>query len=175
MSTLSATDTANMPTVYTHIGQNKFKSALMVLLTVLCALGIGAIFAYAADYGVVAIVIAAAIGIPGALIGYYAGDKIALAVNGAKAVELENNRALYHLVDNGCITAGLPTPKIYIIPDPSPNAFATGRDPRRASIALTSGLLKLLDKRELEAIIAHELAHVGNYDTRYMTVVAILV
>ena len=175
MSTLSATDTANMPTVYTHIGQNKFKSALLVLLTIIFALGIGAIFAYAADYGIVAIVIAGAIGIPGALIGYYAGDKIALAVNGARAVELENNRALYHLVDNVCITAGLPTPKIYIIPDPSPNAFATGRDPRRASIALTSGLLKLLEKRELEAVIAHELAHVGNYDTRYMTVVAILV
>lgn len=164
-----------MPTVYTHIASNKWKSALMVLLTIVFALGIGAIFAYAADYGPVAIVLAAAIGVPSALIGYYAGDKIALAVNGAQPVELENNRDLYNVVDTVCIEAGLPTPKIYIIPDDSPNAFATGREPRKASIAMTSGLLRLLNKRELEAVIGHELAHVGDYDTRYMTIVAVLV
>jgi heat shock protein HtpX len=164
-----------MATVYTHIRANKIKSALMVLLTIVFALGIGATFAYAADYGPVAIVLAAVIGIPSALIGYFASDKIALAINHAQPVELENNRELYNIVENIAITAGLPTPKIYIIPDASPNAFATGRHPRTASIAVTQGLLNLLNRQELEGVIAHELAHVGDYDIRYMTVVAVLV
>lgn len=146
----------------------------MVLLTFLFVLGIGAIFAYAADYGVAAIVVAALVGVPSTLIGYFAGDKIALAVNGAHQVELETNRELYNTVENVCITAGLPTPKIYIIPDDAPNAFATGREPRKASIALTSGLLSRLNKQELEGVIAHELAHVGDYDTRFMTIVAVM-
>lgn len=163
-----------MATVYTHIRANKFKSFVMVLLTFVFVLGIGAIFAYAADYGPVAIVLAAVVGVPSTLIGYFASDKIALAVNHAEPVELENNRDLYNLVENVCITAGLPTPKIYIIPDDAPNAFATGREPRKASIALTSGLLSRLSKPELEGVIAHELAHVGDYDTRYMTIVAVM-
>ncbi len=147
----------------------------MVVLTILFALGIGTIFAYAADYGPYAIVLAGVFGVPSTLIGYFAGDKIALAVNHAKPLTLENNRELYHLVDNVAITAGLPTPKMYIIPDDSLNAFATGRDPKTASIALTRGIIQMLNKSELEGVIAHELAHIGDYDIRYMTIVAILV
>ena len=164
-----------MATVYTHIRANKIKSILMVFLTIVFALGIGVIFAYAADYGPSAIILAAVIGIPGALIGYYGSDNIALAVNRAKPLTLENNRELYHIVENIAITAGLPTPKIYTINDPSPNAFATGREPRKASIAMTTGLIEQLNRQELEGVIAHELAHIGDYDTRYMTVVAVLV
>ncbi|MDP2587797.1 MAG: M48 family metallopeptidase [bacterium] len=163
-----------MATVYTHIRSNKFKSIVMVVLTMIFALGVGAIFAYAADYGPIAIVLAAVIGVPMTLTGYFAGDKIALAVNGAKQVQRETNRDLYNVVENIAITAGLPTPKIYIIPDEAPNAFATGRDPRRASIALTAGLLRSLDQQELEGVVAHELAHIGDYDTRYMTIVAVM-
>jgi heat shock protein HtpX len=164
-----------MATVYTHIRANKIKSVLLIFLTMLFAVSIGAIFAYAADYGPSAIILAALIGIPSALIGYFASDKIVLLINHAQPVELETNRELYHLVENVAITAGLPTPKIYLIPDASPNAFATGREPRKASIALTQGLLQRLNKSELEGVIAHELAHVGDYDVRFMTVVAVLV
>lgn len=164
-----------MATVYTHIRSNKFKSALMIVATIIFAFGVGAIFAYTADYGWPAIILAGVIGVPSALIGYFASDKIALAINHAEPLNLENNRELYHLIDNVAITAGLPTPKMYIIPDESPNAFATGRDPKNASIALTAGLIKRLDKPELEAVVAHEMAHIGEYDMRYMTVVAILV
>jgi heat shock protein HtpX len=164
-----------MATVYTHIRANKIKSVLLIFLTMLFAVGIGAIFAYAADYGPSAIILATLIGVPSALLGYFASDKIVLLINHAQPVELETNRDLYHLVENVAITAGLPTPKIYLIPDASPNAFATGRHPRTASIALTQGLLQRLNKSELEAVIAHELAHVGDYDVRFMTVVAVLV
>jgi len=146
-----------------------------VVLTILFALGIGAIFAYTTDYGLSAIILAAVIGVPGALIGYFSGDKLALAINHAKPLTLENNRELYNVVENVAITAGLPTPKIYLIPDDSANAFATGREPRKASLALTRGLINLLDRQELEGVIAHELAHIGDYDIRYMTIVAILV
>ncbi|MFH0831176.1 MAG: M48 family metallopeptidase [Parcubacteria group bacterium] len=163
-----------MATVYTHIRANKFKSLVMVVVTLLFVLAIGVVFAYAADYGPAAIILAALVGVPMTLVGYFASDKIALTVNGAHKVELENNRDLFNLVENVAITAGLPTPQIYIIPDPAPNAFATGREPRKASIALTSGLLERLDKPELEGVVAHELAHVGDYDTRYMTIVAVM-
>jgi len=146
----------------------------MVAITIVFALGIGALFAYGADYGPVAIILAGVIGVPSALIGYFAGDKLALLVNHAQLVERETNRDLYNVVENVCITAGLPTPKIYIIPDDAPNAFATGRDPRRASLAVTSGLLSRLNKPELEGVVAHELAHIGDYDIRFMTIVAVM-
>lgn len=147
----------------------------MVGLTIMFALGIGAIFAYTTDYGLSAVILAGIIGVPGALIGYFTGDKLALAINHARPLTLENNRELYNIVENVAITAGLPTPQLYIIPDESPNAFATGRDPRRASLALTRGLINLLDRPQLEGVVAHELAHIGDYDIRYMTIVAVLV
>lgn len=164
-----------MATVYRHITANKIKSAILVVLAVIFALGIGTVFAYAADYGPTAIVLAGIIGVPGAIISYFASDKIALAVNHARPLTLENNRELYHLVDNVAIVAGLPTPKMYIIPDDSPNAFATGRNPKTASIALTRGIIRQLNKEELRGVIAHELAHIGDYDIRYMTVVAVVI
>lgn len=110
-----------------------------------------------------------------ALISYYASDKIALMTAGAKEIEKRDAPELWRLVENLSITAGIPMPKVYIINDPSPNAFATGRDPKHSAVAFTTGLLNILDKKELEGVTAHEISHIKNYDIRVMTVVVVLV
>ncbi|MFZ2310743.1 MAG: M48 family metalloprotease [Patescibacteria group bacterium] len=109
------------------------------------------------------------------VVSYWWSDKIVLQMSGAKLVDHENGRELYHLVENLCITAGLPLPKIYIIEDSAPNAFATGRDPEHAAIAFTSGILGKLEKTELEGVVAHELSHIGNRDILISTIATVLV
>ena len=109
-----------------------------------------------------------------ALVGYFSGDKIALWTSGAQPVTREENSYAVKMVENLAIT-GLPQPKVYIIPDDDINAFATGRDPKHASIAITQGAIAKLENEELEGVIAHELSHIGNYDIRYMTLVIVLV
>jgi len=122
------------------------------------------------------LVIAVLVAIVQSLVSYYFSDSISLAVSGAKEAPREGPfLELHRIVENLSITAGIQKPKIYIINDPSPNAFATGRDPKHASIAVTTGLLDILEKNELEGVIAHELSHVGNYDIRLMTIVVVLV
>ena len=106
---------------------------------------------------------------------YWYSDKIVLAITRAKPIEKPDNPELYRLVENLCITAGLPLPKIYIIEEAQPNAFATGRDKNHAVLALTRGLLEKLERSELEGVIAHELSHVGNKDMLLQTIVVILV
>lgn len=106
---------------------------------------------------------------------YWYSDKIALSLTGAKPVEHNDNPELYHVVENLCIAAGLKTPRIYIINDLSPNAFATGRNQNKAAIAVTTGLLERLNKTELEGVIAHELSHIGNRDILISTIVVVLV
>ena len=110
-----------------------------------------------------------------ALVSYYSSSRVALAISQAREVSKDEEPELLRTVENLCIGAGLPMPKVYVIEDGSPNAFATGRDPENAAIAVTRGLLKKLDKLELEAVIAHELSHIGNYDIRVMTIVVVLV
>lgn len=106
---------------------------------------------------------------------FWYSDKIVLKITGAKPASKETHRELYNLVENLAITAGLPMPKIYIMDDPTPNAFATGRDKEHAVVAFTTGILKLLDKAELEGVVAHELSHIGNKDILLQTVVVVLV
>ncbi len=106
---------------------------------------------------------------------FWYSDKIVLKMSGAKPIEKNDNPELYRLVENLCITAGLPLPKIYIINDPAPNAFATGRNKEKAVVAVTTGLLEKLDKTELEGVIAHELSHIGNRDILISTIVVVLV
>lgn len=108
-------------------------------------------------------------------ISYYNSDKIVLSMSGAKPADKKSYRELYTTVENLSIASGLAMPRVYVIEDPSPNAFATGRDPKHAAVAATTGLLTKLKDAELEGVIAHELSHVKNYDTRLMGVVAILV
>ncbi len=105
------------------------------------------------------------------LIQYFVADKLALAVNGAREITKNDNPRLYRTVENLSIATGLPMPKVYIMDDPAPNAFATGRDPKHAAVAATTGLLDIMDDNELEGVIAHELGHVQNYDIRVMMIV----
>ena len=110
-----------------------------------------------------------------AFISYYSSSRIALGISGAKEVTREQEPELVRKVENLCIGAGLPMPKVYVIEDGSPNAFATGRDPEHASVAVTRGLLDKLEPLELEGVLAHELSHIGNYDIRVMTMVVVLI
>ena len=107
--------------------------------------------------------------------GYWYSDSIVLAITRAKPIEKKDNPELYRIVENLCITAGLPSPKIYILQEPQPNAFATGRNPKHAAVAITQGLLNRLEKSELEGVIAHELSHIGNRDALLQTIVVVLV
>jgi len=100
------------------------------------------------------------------LIQYFAAGKLAVAMTGAREIEKKDNPRLYRIVENLAITTGMPTPKIYIIDDPAPNAFATGRDPKHAIVAATTGIMEIMDDHELEAVMAHEMGHVKNYDIR---------
>jgi heat shock protein HtpX len=106
---------------------------------------------------------------------YWYSDKIVLKMSGARPIEKKDYPELYRIVENLCITAGLPLPKIYIIYDPAPNAFATGRNKEKAVVAVTSGLLERLNRTELEGVIAHELSHIGNRDILISTIVVVLV
>lgn len=101
-----------------------------------------------------------------ALIQYFAAGKLAVAMSGATEIEKRDNPRLYRIVENLTITTGMPMPKVYIIEDPAPNAFATGRNPEHAIVAATTGILDIMDDRELEAVMAHEISHVRNYDIR---------
>lgn len=108
-------------------------------------------------------------------VGYYYSDKIVLGISGARRATPQEDKLFTQVVENLCIGAGLPKPTLYVIDDPSPNAFATGRDPDHAVICATSGLLTKLNRNEMEGVFAHELTHIKNFDTRLMAVVAVMV
>ena len=108
-------------------------------------------------------------------VSYFYSDKIVLATSDAKEIQKKDNPELFRIVENLSMGDGMPMPKVYIIDDPSPNAFATGRDPKHAAVAATTGILERLNKAELEGVLAHELSHVKNYDTRLMAITAVIV
>ncbi len=126
-------------------------------------------------YGIISIIIISVISIIWSFVGYYQGDKIVLAANGAREVKKRDEPYLVNVIEGLALAAGIQTPKIYIVEDESPNAFATGRDPQHASVAVTRGLLQKLNRAELEGVIAHEISHIKNYDIRYMTLVVVVV
>ncbi|MCR4280166.1 MAG: M48 family metallopeptidase [Candidatus Komeilibacteria bacterium] len=161
--------------MYNQITNNKRKTWLLMALFigVIIALGWAWHYWYGGGYGIIGI--AAIFAIVMSLTGYYGGDKIAIAAAGAHPVKKSDNPYLYRLIENLCITAGLPLPKIYIIPDQSINAFATGRDPKHASIAVSEGALKYLENEELEGVLAHELSHIKNFDIRLLTIVIVCI
>ncbi|EKD78482.1 MAG: hypothetical protein ACD_41C00344G0013 [uncultured bacterium] len=163
-------------TAYNQISRNKLKSTLLIVGFIAFVIGLGIVLSYAYEGGIGGMILAVIISLVMALISYYAGDKVALLTNGAHGpIKLEDNPYLYRMVENLAITAGLPMPKVYLIADTSPNAFATGRDPEHASVAVTTGILEALKNEELEGVLAHELSHIKNYDIRLMTVVIICV
>lgn len=162
--------------MYKQIESNKHKSILLIMIFIIFILFLGWLIGELTGYGYNTLVIAIIVSLIMSLVSYYNGDKVALWTAGAKGpIQKEANPYVYRLVENLCITAGLPLPKIYLIPDPALNAFATGRDPRHASIALTTGIVEKLENEELEGVIAHELSHIKNYDIRLMMIVIVLV
>lgn len=160
--------------MYSSIASNKRKTVLLLAIFVAFISTLGYIFGAISGnpsmfyyIGIGALLYAAA--------SYYFSAKIALTMSGAKPVDAKQAPELYRMVKELSAKAKLPMPKVYIINDSSPNAFATGRNPKNAVVAVTTGLMERLDKREVEGVIAHELAHIGNYDIRLMSVVAALV
>jgi heat shock protein HtpX len=125
--------------------------------------------------GPVGIAIAAIIAIVTAWIAYWNSDKVALAMSRARPADPKEYARLHNLVEGLCIASGLPKPRIYIVDDPAPNAFATGRNPKHAAIAVTTGLLEKMNRVELEGVLAHELSHIRNYDTLVMTIAVTMV
>lgn len=136
--------------------------------------GIGWLIGYALDPGlaVVALAIAVVVGVGHAAAAYWASDTLVLSVTGARRATQQEHRYLVNVTEAVAIGAGVPTPRIYVIDDPAPNAFATGRDPAHGTVAVTTGLMQLLDRQELEGVVAHELAHIRNFDIRFMSMLA---
>lgn len=165
-----------MATTYDYIGANKRKSIVLMLAFVVFVIFLGWVIGrWTGDAGSM-LVLASAVSLAMTLGGYFAGDKIALATSGAKGpITKEQNSYLWNLVENLGIAAGTPMPKLYVIQDPAINAFATGRDPKHASVAVTTGALEKLENEELEGVLAHELSHIRNYDVRYMMLILVLV
>ncbi|HBU07104.1 MAG TPA: zinc metalloprotease HtpX [Candidatus Magasanikbacteria bacterium] len=161
--------------MYSQIDSNKRKTILLIAIFIAIITAIGYFLGYYMNYGSGMVILAVGISLVMTLVSYYSGDKIALASTGAKAIAKEDNPYVYRMVENLCITAGTPIPKVYIIDSQALNAFATGRDPEHSSIALTTGIINALENEELEGVIAHELSHIKNYDIRVMMIVVVLV
>lgn len=151
--------------MYTSIAANKRNTLLIMALFVgmIGAIGWAVSYVYGNQSIAYWVIGAAAVY---ALIQYFAASKLAIAMTGAREIEKRDNPRLYRIVENLAIATGMPTPKVYIIDDPAPNAMATGRDPRHAMVAATTGIMEVMDDRELEAVMAHEMGHVQNYDIR---------
>lgn len=161
--------------IYSQISANKYKSYLLFIFFFVIMFGLGWIVSKIFGYGVIGIILISSISVVWVLISYYKGDKIVLAANGAHEVKKRDEPYLVNTVESLALAAGIPTPKIYIIEDEAPNAFATGRDPKHASVAVTRGLLNIMNRAELEGVLAHEISHIKNYDIRYMTLVTVVV
>ncbi len=162
--------------MYSQIDSNKRKSVLLLMIAAALVIGLGYIFSLARGgngYDGLFIGILLSFGITS--ISYFQGDKIAIMTSGAKPATKDGDRYTYNILENLCITAGTPMPKLYIIEDPTINAFATGRKPELASVAVTRGAIEKLENEELEGVLAHELSHIKNYDIRFMMLVAVLV
>jgi len=161
--------------MYEAISANRNKSALVMVIFVLIIVALGYVFGELTDVGYVAPALAFIFAIASVFTSYYYSDRIVLSMSRARPATKEQHRQLYNAVEGLSIAAGLPMPRLYVIDDSAPNAFATGRDPQHAAIAVTTGLLDKLDRYELEGVIGHEMAHVADYDIRFMTIVAVLV
>lgn len=160
--------------MYDQISSNKLRSSLLVVVFVLLVMAIGYVFGQATGWGYYGLVLAGVVAFAMAWGSYWYSDRIVLSMSHARPVDKETEPYIVNTVEGLAIAAGLPTPRAYVIDDPAPNAFATGRDPQHAAIAVTTGLVSKLDRLELEGVIAHELSHVKNYDTLVQTLTAVL-
>lgn len=163
-----------MATLYTHQGQNVRKTWMLMSIFLVIVIGLGFLFSQMYNNpNILYFFVIFSVGMN--IISYWYSDKIALTMAGAHPASREQYFDFYTIVENLAITAGLPMPKIYVIEDSSPNAFATGRDKEHAVVAVTTGLLSIMNKTELEGVIAHEMSHIGNRDMLVSTVAVVLV
>ena len=163
-----------MATLYTHKDSNIAKTWILMTLFFVVVIALGWFFSYALNQQAI-LYVAVFLSVAMNIASYWYSDKLVIAMTRARPITRESAPEFWNVVENLSITAGLPMPKVYIVEDPSPNAFATGRNPEHAAIAATTGLLSLMNKTELEGVIAHELSHVGNRDSLLMTSVVVLV
>src|SRR5215218_8667923 len=170
---------SDLGTFRERIARNRRNSLLLIA----AFLAFIAVFGYVIGYAwlgnplraLAGLAFALVVGVIAGLISYYAGDRMVLAASRAREITHDEAPVLFNVVEEMSIASGLPMPKVYIVEDSAPNAFATGRDPEHATVAVTSGLLEKLDRDELQGVIAHEMAHVGNFDIRYAMLVGVLV
>lgn len=163
-----------MPTIYENINKNVFKTWTWITMFAFLILGFGWALSYVYNNEGI-LIIAFIISSMQVISSYWYSDKIVLSLSGAERLKFKENQEIYRLIENLCIAAGMPMPKVYIIDDQQPNAFATGRDEEHSAIALTKGIINKLTKTELEAVIAHELSHIKNRDTLLQAVIVVLV
>ena len=154
-----------MKSMYSAISKNKRNTVLIMAVFVALIGVVGVVVGMLNDSYSLSVIILVMATIY-ALIQYFAASKLAMAMTGAREIQKQDAPELWRVVENLSITSGVPMPKVYLIDDPAPNAFATGRDPQHAIVGATTGLLHIMDKRELEAVMAHEMSHVQNYDIR---------
>ncbi len=172
-----------MTTFYAEQSANRRNSLLLALVVILFLAVFGFVIGFSIGYGsghevafgVGALVIAVVIGSLSGLFSYYGGDKLVLASSHAKEVTADQAPQLYNVVNEMALAAGVPMPRVYVIDDPSPNAFATGRDPQHSSIAVTTGLLQKMNREELQGVLGHEMSHIRNYDIRFTLFVGVMI
>ena len=166
-------------TFFREIARNRRNSWILVMVVALVLAALGASIGYATGFGWGGVTVALVIAFFMSIGSYYAGDRLVLLSSGAKEVPQletpEQYRQLLNVVTEMSLASGLPMPRVYVIDDTAPNAFATGRDPKHASVAVTTGLLQKTDREQLQGVLAHELSHVGNYDIRFGLLVGVLV
>ncbi len=163
-----------MATAYNYEASNIHKTWLIMGLFFTFVILVGWVFSQVFGNSYI-LYIAVAFALIMNIVSYWNSDKIVIKMSGAKAIDKNTHKEFYNIVENLTIATGLPMPKLYIIDDPAPNAFATGRDPKHSAVAVTSGLLERLDKNELEGVLAHELSHVKNRDILVSTIAVVLV
>jgi heat shock protein HtpX len=167
------------PTFYGEIARNRRDSWLLVVVVALVLAALGAAIGYATGFGWAGVIVAMVVAAVMSIGSYFGGDRLVLLSSGAKRIDLaqagDEHRQLVNVVTEMSLAGGLHPPAIYVIDDSAPNAFATGRDPRHASLAVTTGLLTKMDREELQGVVAHEMSHIGNYDIRFTLLVGVLV
>jgi len=166
-------------TFYAEISRNRRNSWILVFVVALVLAALGAAIGYASGYGAWGIAVAVVIATVLSISSYFGGDKLVLMSSGAREVDRANPadqyKQLTNVVTEMSLASGQPMPRLYVIDDTAPNAFATGRDPQHASVAVTTGLMQKMDREELQGVIAHEMSHIGNYDIRFTLLVGVLV
>lgn len=164
-----------MRLMFDEVRSNKIKSFILIFIFLILVAALGSVLGLIYANMIFGLVVSAVVGLVYVLIVFNSGDKMILTMTGARPVTKQEFPYLYHTIEGLALAAGTPTPKAYVIDDSAMNAFATGKDPQHASITVTTGLLKVMKRQELEGVIAHEMSHIKNYDVRFMMLAVVLV